>query len=84
MNSFTKLWEEYRRTEFGSQPPPPEQIAAVRSAFFSGAWCQMACAKKLQTLEHSRAEHALRELEHELAREVSNRPAAQPQRKLAA
>lgn len=85
MNTFEKLWEEYLRTEHGTNPPPPEQAAALRGAFFTGAWCQMTFAKKLLTLESGRARFVLGELEQELAREIiSARPAASPVRELAA
>ena len=85
MNTFEKLWEEYLRTEHGTNPPPPDQVAALRGAFFTGAWCQMTVAKKLLTLESGRARFVLGELEQELAREViSARTPTGPMHELAA
>jgi hypothetical protein len=70
MNHFENLWQQYLRTELGGQLPPPVELANLRNAFFTGAWCQMMFHRKMQGMASERALSVMKDVEEELVREA--------------
>lgn len=70
MSHFENLWQQYVRTELGARTPAPEELASLRNAFFTGAWCQMMFNRKMVGLDSERALTVLRDVEDELIREA--------------
>ena len=83
MKNFEKLWQEYFKSEPAGAPRSDEHRAALRKAFFTGAWCHMTFAKKILGLRGPLSDELIKDLEWELAHEVTSpfrraRPAAPP------
>lgn len=79
MNTIENLWREYLRVESGGAPPPEEQVAAQRHAFFTGAWCQLVFSRKMRDLDPASARAVNDAIELELARVVcAPQPNAEP------
>ena len=74
MKTFENLWREYVRAEYGTSPPPVEQLASQRRAFFTGAWSQLIFSRKINGLDPVLAQAVNRKLEVELAGAVSSSP----------
>ena len=73
MSYFENLWEEYRDAQVRERDVTGRQLEEMRAAFFTGAWCHMAFARRLGQLRGDVAVEVIQELEEELSSAIAPR-----------
>jgi hypothetical protein len=66
MSYFENLWEEFRGLQADGRGLTDQQMEQMRTAFFTGAWCHMAFARRLRALQAHVAAEMMYDVEEEL------------------